>query len=256
MASFAPLEERCIRMRHPTPLVSLSVVSHGQGSMLHNLLGDLRSLSDLPHEILVTINIPEDTGFLAEFSDLPITVICNQAPKGFGANHNAAFGLSKGKFFSVVNPDIRAVGLRLRPLVATLENAPVGACAPTVLSAQGQREDNVRRFPTVTRMFSRVVLKRRAPDYVFGPDPMAVDWVAGMFVVFRRDAFEDVRGFDERFFMYLEDVDICRRLKRSGWATMVQPAVSVIHDAQRASHRSLRHLRWHMTSMARYLTGF
>jgi hypothetical protein len=62
-----------------------------------------------------------------------------------------------------------------------------------------------------------------------------------------------VGGFDERFYMYYEDVDICRRLWGQGWSIVLQPAAVVIHDAQRASHRRLRHMRWHAASALRYL---
>jgi N-acetylglucosaminyl-diphospho-decaprenol L-rhamnosyltransferase len=242
-------------MTSPTPLVSLSVVSHGQGHIVRHLLHDLRSLVDVTHEIILTINIPEDTGFLAEFADLPITLIRNAAAKGFGANHNAAFVRSAGACFAVVNPDIRAPGLRMQPLLETIATLRAGACAPAVHSPQGTLEDSARRFPSLSGLFSRTVLKRRGPDYCWTDEPQPVDWVAGMFVVFRREAFAQIGGFDERFFMYLEDVDICRRLLQRGWPTVVQPAVTVVHDARRASHRSLQHLRWHVTSVVRYLTG-
>jgi N-acetylglucosaminyl-diphospho-decaprenol L-rhamnosyltransferase len=74
-----------------------------------------------------------------------------------------------------------------------------------------------------------------------------------MFVAFDRDAFREVGGFDEGFFMYLEDADICRRLGEHGWATVYQSAWSVIHDAQRKSHRNLAHLRWYLSSALLFL---
>jgi GT2 family glycosyltransferase len=128
--------------------------------------------------------------------------------------------------------------------------------APVVLSGQGQVEDSVRHFPTFTRLARRVLLRQRNPDYRWDRTPIEVDWTAGMFVLFRPEAFRAVGGFDDRrFFMYFEDVDICARLWRRGWSVVLQPQVSVVHDAQRASHRSMKHLRWHLTSAARYLSG-
>ena len=76
-----------------------------------------------------------------------------------------------------------------------------------------------------------------------------------MFVLFRKEAWESVKGFDERYFMYFEDVDICRRLRRCGWEVKYDCRVTVQHDAQRASLRNLQHLRWHMRSALRYFTG-
>ena len=74
-----------------------------------------------------------------------------------------------------------------------------------------------------------------------------------MFILFRSEAYMQVKGFDERYFMYYEDADIGRRLARKGWKTMLEPNTTVIHDAQRASHRSIRHLQWHLKSMFRFL---
>lgn len=236
------------------PIVTLSIVSHGQGTLVAALLQDLLMLDDVAFEVVLTLNIPEDEAFLAAGRSLDLRVVRNPTPKGFGANHNAAFALARGRCFAVVNPDIRARGLKLAPLVELLDRG-AGACAPVVRSGDGHVEDSVRRFPTFGRLASRFVLKRRRPDYTWGDAPLQVDWAAGMFVVFSASAFERVGGFDERFFMYLEDADICRRLRRKGLPTMLQPAVNVVHDAQRASHRSLRHLQWHMTSALRYLTG-
>jgi len=128
----------------------------------------------------------------------------------------------------------------------------MGAVGPAIKSSQGVVQDNARRFPRVRSLLRRVVSGRRVSDYPVDGGPTAVDWLAGMFVIFRRDAFSQVGGFDERYFMYFEDVDICSRLWRSGWAVVFQPDTSIIHDAQRASHRQFRHLYWHLASAARY----
>jgi N-acetylglucosaminyl-diphospho-decaprenol L-rhamnosyltransferase len=237
------------------PTFSLSVVSHGQLPLIVPLLADLSRLRFRNFEVLITLNIPEDAAAIGH-RDFPLTVISNAEPKGFGANHNAAFARSRGSLFVVVNPDIRTPALDMQILASAFDNPRIGACAPKVLSTEGRVEDSARRFPTIASLFRRVLLDKKEPDYAFDNSPMLVDWVAGMFVVFRREAFSQARGFDAgRYFMYFEDVDICARLRRLGWEVRLQPATSVVHDAQRASHRDLRHLRWHVTSALRYLTG-
>ena len=75
-----------------------------------------------------------------------------------------------------------------------------------------------------------------------------------MFMLAKRDAFREVSGFDEGYFLYYEDIDLCRRLRRAGFDICLVPSARVIHDARRTSHRSLRYLRWHLASMCRYLT--
>lgn len=236
-----------------TPVVSLSIVSHGQGALVRELLCDLRTLaSDVPFEVIVTLNLPEDESFLEACGPLPLRVLRNTTVKGFGANHNAAFAVAQGSMFVVVNPDIRAQQLRLAPLLEVLNAPRVGACGPTILSHAGTPEDSPRRFPTLWRLAFRLLSRRRSPDYGTPAQPIEVDWVAGMFAAFCRDAFRDVGGFDEGFFMYMEDADICRRLRQHGWATYYQPGCSVVHQGQRKSHRKLAHLAWHAGSALRF----
>jgi N-acetylglucosaminyl-diphospho-decaprenol L-rhamnosyltransferase len=78
------------------------------------------------------------------------------------------------------------------------------------------------------------------------------DWLAGMFLLVRSDAFRASGGFDERYFMYSEDAELCLRLQLRGGRIRQVPAARVVHAAQRASRRSWQHFRWHVTSLLRY----
>lgn len=238
------------------PMLTLSVVSHGQGSLVERFLGDLaRGGLDCTYELVITLNMPEPEGFLRRWPELPIKVVRNPYPKGFGANHNAALGDSISEFVAVVNPDIRLTTNRLAPILDTLRQPGVGACGPAVYDPDGRLEDSARRFPTVVSLARKIVTGRSSPDYRWVDAPTEVDWLAGMFIVFPRQVFLAVQGFDERYFMYYEDADICRRLRRVGWSIWVAPRVVVIHAAQRRSHRDLRHLGWHVASATRFLLG-
>lgn len=234
---------------------TLSIVSHGQLKLVLDLLNDLDALPEKNFEVIVTLNLPEDDACFYDYS-FPLRVIKNVKPKGFGSNHNAAFNYSEGKFYVVVNPDVRINSLDFNELISPLSDPMVAAVAPLVLSPTGCVEDSARRFPTLLRFMRRVVFRQRNSDYVTGELPQQVDWVAGMFVLFRREIYHRLGGFDDRrFYMYLEDVDICRRLQKMGLKTFLVPRVQVIHMAQRASRRSLKHMRWHFISAFRYLTG-
>ncbi len=233
----------------------LSIVSHGQALLIRELLDDLARLPQRNFEVIVTINVPEDESpYIGH--QIPLRFIRNKMPKGFGGNHNAAFAKADCKFFCVVNPDIRIKSLDFQELLAPFEDQKVAAVAPVVLSNLGDIEDSARRFPTVLRFTKRLLFGRRDLDYEVGDSPVFVDWLAGMFVVFRSEAYRRVNGFDDhRFFMYLEDADICRRLHQNDLKVLLNPWVKVTHNAQRASRRNLKHMRWHALSAVRYLTG-
>jgi N-acetylglucosaminyl-diphospho-decaprenol L-rhamnosyltransferase len=235
--------------------LSLSVVSHGQPELISRLLSDLRYLAPTNVELFITVNIPENE---MNYNSLPFPtyIIRNKVPQGFGANHNAAFSLSSGYFFVVLNPDIRLYSFDVEKLIGPLRDPRVGALAPRVINGKGEVEDSIRFFPTLFKYIQRVILNQRNPDYLWGLRPFEVEWAAGMFLVFKKEAFESIKGFDSnRFFMYLEDVDICQRLRKSEWTVIANPDFTVTHDAQRASRKSLKHLRWHALSALRYLSG-
>lgn len=237
------------------PEVSLSIVSHGHGGMVAQLLGDLRALGWPPdaYEVLLTFNTPEDGRFVERFPDIPVRVTANPSALGFGANHNAAFQRARGRLFAVVNPDVRLPALDLAAWTAPLAEAGAGACAPLALDSAGRLQDNARRFPTLPQLAWRALTRRHRPGYDPRHGLQVVDWAAGYLLLLKREAFEQVGGFDERFFMYMEDVDLCDRLRRRGWKVLWDPSVAIVHDSQRASHRNWRHLVWHVRSALRYL---
>jgi GT2 family glycosyltransferase len=238
-------------MKQNNNRVVLSVVSHGQLKLIDALFSDLCGGLPSNFQVVLTINIPEDESVLSAYAGFPLTIIRNHAPKGFGENHNAAFRHVGSDIFVIVNPDIRIPAIDWDKLFDVFDDASVGACAPLVVAPNGHVEDSVRHFPTLVRLAARVLLRRRKPIEV--STSSVVDWVAGMFVAYRSTAYAHIGGFDERYFMYMEDADICRRLGRKGWKTIVKAEVSVVHAAQRASRRNFRHLKWHVGSAFRFL---
>lgn len=233
--------------------VSISVVSHFQMALVMPLLDDLaRHCRDSHFEVILTLNLDEKVPFVPDDFSYPIKIIRNPAPMGFGANHNQAFTHSAGKYFCVTNPDIRLKSNPFNPLLVCLEGPSMGVAAPLVLGIAGGVEDSARRFPSPLKILCKVFGGCRGPDYEINDAPIYPDWVGGMFMVFPRGVFEQLGGFDERYFLYYEDVDMCGRLRLSGYEVVVCPQAQVTHHAQRSSHRSFRYLRWHLTSMTRF----
>jgi GT2 family glycosyltransferase len=238
---------------------TLSVVSHGHGPLLHRLLRDLCSQEGIEHCLIaVTLNIESEQLDLTEYAQLQVKLIRNASPKGFGANHNAAFEHCQTPQFVVVNPDIRLPDrTALRRLLQSGGTARVGLRAPVVTNSAGLREDSVRGHLTPWSLIKRALGRDRAPLRLTIPAEKGSPffWLAGMFMVLDSQAFRAVGGFDERFFLYCEDYDLCARLYLSDYSVVLDETVSVIHDAQRDSHRSAKHLRWHLGSLIKVWTS-
>jgi hypothetical protein len=223
---------------------------------VNSLLGDLERLRPAGLSLLVTENIPDPVPLAVEGLHFPVGVLTNASPKGFGANHNAAFAHCATPMYCVVNPDIRLETDPFPPLCEVLSaGKEVGVVGPLVRNPSGAVEDSARRFPTLASLGRKLFERNTGPDYPAEGDPLAVDWIAGMFMIFRSEVFRSIGGFDERFFLYYEDVDLCRRLRGRGLTTVFHPGVSVTHDARRASRRDPRLMAIHAASALRYLTG-
>jgi GT2 family glycosyltransferase len=153
----------------------------------------------------------------------------------------------------VSNPDIRLRADPFPSLLDALADERAAVAGPLVRSPAGNVEDSARRFPTLLSLLARPFVGSRGPDYPTDRGPQGVDWVAGMFMLFRREAFEAVKGFDEAYFLYYEDVDICDRLREKGCKVVFCPAVEILHDARRGSRRNPVLAARHLKSALRFL---
>lgn len=235
------------------PEISVSIVSHGQGALVADLLADLAARCPTTAlEVLLTLNLPEALPFDPTQFPFPMQVITNATPLGFGANHNQAFARAAGDYFCVLNPDIRFSSDPFAPLRAALRDPSVGLAAPRVVNAAGAQEDSARRFPSPWGILMKALGLGRGEPHAVELHPVYPDWAAGMFLLLPAPRFAALGGFDTRYFLYYEDVDLSARLRLAGYRVVVTPAATVVHAAQRASHRKLRYLRWHLGSMLRF----
>jgi hypothetical protein len=236
------------------PELTISVVSHAQSRMVADLLSDISRYPDTCSllEVILTLNVDEKLQFDPDGYGYPITIIRNPVPKGFAANHNQAFARSSGRYFCVINPDVRIDADPYSALLACLKDTSIGVVAPLVHGESGVMEDSARLFPTPLKILCKALGGCQGSDYIVKDKIVYPDWVAGMFMLFRREVFEKLGGFDERYFLYYEDVDLCARLRLQGYQVALCPDASVVHHAHRSSHRDLKYMRWHLTSMLRF----
>lgn len=239
--------------------VTVSIVSHGHHRKLTPLLHDLARCPEVA-QLILTRNIPEPLPSMPEELRARTQVIDNLRARSFAANHNTAFSLSQSPYFAILNPDLR---LPENPFPALLRCSRMHTgllVSPGVLSPTGGVEDHARRFPTLWQLLNKLLrlVRGKKTDigryhYAVGDKPFFVDWVAGIFLLCPRETFRALGGFDERYPLYYEDVDLCVRAWQAGFAVAVCPQVAVIHEGQRASRRNLQYLKWHLQSVMRYL---
>lgn len=230
-------------------MISISVISHGHGQMVSNVVSQLLQFPEVS-EIFVIKNIPEKL-YLPPSEK--IILIENVKPAGFGHNHNYVFNFIKNSYFCPLNPDVIFDANPFPTLLKSASFFEADLVAPLILNSAGNIEDSARNFPSFRSLINKFIgevsceYESLACEEILYPD-----WIAGMFMLFRADTFRLLGGFDERYFLYYEDVDICTRLWANGFKLLVNSSVSVIHDARRTSHSSVRYASWHLASMFRY----
>ena len=235
--------------------VTLSVVSHRQNALANQLLDDVARHCAGRVAAVITLNAHDDVQLSAPPAAVPMEVVVNAQPRGFAANHNAAFARCRTPFFCIANPDIRLPADPFPPLIRSVADDRVGVAGPLVRNPAGGVEDSARRFPTPSILLRKLLSDRPAPDYPVDQGPVEVDWIAGMFMFFRSETFRALGGFDEAYFLYYEDVDLCRRLHREARTVIYDPACEVVHDARRASRRNPLFAHHHVASLFRYFLG-
>ena len=188
--------------------------------------------------------------------------------RGFAAGINRAARRTTSPLLVVLNPDVELRAPIVPTLAACLASHPNAAIVGgLVREADGRVQASARRFPDLSTAFggrtswlTRVLPRNPLTRRNLSPTNLEagcaeVDWVTGAFMMVRRDVFESLGGFDERFFMYWEDSDLCLRALKAGWKTMYEPRAEVIHFTGRASrhapmrsqlafHRSVFHYYW------------
>jgi N-acetylglucosaminyl-diphospho-decaprenol L-rhamnosyltransferase len=187
---------------------------------------------------------------------------------GYGAASNRGVAATMSQYVLVCNPDLEVPGDAVGALVAALDDDPGRALAgPLIRTPEGGRYPSARRFPSMTDAAGHALLGLFAPDNRFtrsyqrseldgvAAEVRTVDWVSGACFLVRRRAFEQVGGFDESYFMYAEDVDLCWRLGQAGWQVVYVPTAEVTHLQGRSTDRHpYRMILEHHRSLLRFAT--
>ena len=233
--------------------VSIILVNYRSREKTRKCLFSLKKadFSSISHEIIIVDNSEEDDfgdDFRHEFPD--VIFLRSETNVGMGSGNNLGAQRARGSFFLILNPDTMVrpnAILRLFDIMKDRED--IGIAGPKLLNPDGTLQYSCLRFPKVwTPILRRTILGRLAPHHLgrylmtdFDHQHMRdVDWMMGSCLLIRANWYRRVGGFDERFFMYFEDIDLCRRAWREGLRVVYCPDAQVVHDHARGSARA----RW------------
>lgn len=248
--------------------LSVVVVSWNVRELLLRCLASVYAQlgDDREGEVFVVDNASGDGSAEAVATTFPRTnLIVNVENVGFVRANNQALARCRGRYVLLLNPDTVVGEGALARLVDAADADPrVAAAGPMLLYPDGAVQPSRRRFPTLgTALVESTVLQRlpigaglRRRFYVADrphDEEQDVDWLVGACLLVRRAAIEQVGLLDERFFMYSEELDWCRRLRQAGWRVRYVPTAKVVHYEARSSEQVpvARHVHFH-ESRCRY----
>jgi hypothetical protein len=183
-------------------------------------------------------NASEDASAEAVRAHFPeVRLIAQEFRAGFGANHNTVIRATSGRYVYVLNEDTTSDDWGFARLVGEMDSHPrVAALGPRLVYPDGRHQRSAWRFPTPTvSLLGLPTLGRVGINQSSGTRPRSVDWVAGAAMFLRREALDDIGLFDEGFFMYFEEVDLCFRLRQAGWDVRYFPRATVVHHESQGS---------------------
>jgi len=222
-------------------LVSIVVVSWNTKALLRECVAStLADATDLDGqvEIIVVDNASSDGSVEMLQSEFPtVRVIRNESNRGFASATNQGLQAGRGTHLMLLNPDTRVTRGSLRAMVSFLESHPrAGTVGPRLVGAQGEHQVSCFPLPTLAKELwrlyhlDRLYVLASYPSSRFRDDlPQQVESIQGACMLLRREALAQTGLLDERFFIYTEEIDLCRRLLDAGWEIFFVPAAVIVH---------------------------
>jgi GT2 family glycosyltransferase len=230
-------------------MFSIIIVNYNTKELIKNCINSiLINCENNDFEIIVVDNDSRDGSIemlQEEFSD-KIKLIANASNEGFGVANNQGAKIVKGEFLFFLNSDTIMKNNILSELEKIfIENKGIGTVAPKLLLEDESEQPFAFGFyPKILNVIFEKF--KRAPKYL--NKPFEVEWVSGAALIIRREIFKKLGGFDENFFMYFEDIDLCKRVKELGFKVIVCPELSLTHLCGKSISRFVKRKSYYYKS--------
>lgn len=218
----------------------ISVINHNHDSMICSNTTLIQLASE--HTVILKSNTPATRELQTYCSNNNITLVQGNRTKGFGANNNEIFhyaqnrlGMGNNDHFLVLNPDIEVDSFTVNHLLRSAKESDSSISTINLYRDKNFSiyDNSIRHFPTALAPI-KTLLKINRSDYydkdnITNPTP--IEWAAGSFLLFKYEVFNQLGGFNEKYFMYFEDVDICKRAQELGYSIYYFPQYKAVHLA-------------------------
>ncbi|MEC6909373.1 glycosyltransferase family 2 protein [Photobacterium piscicola] len=244
-------------------MIFLSIINHHHDQMIID--NKELALISKKYNIVIKSNTKASTALINYTNKYNIQLIDESYGLGFGCNNNYIFSylqntkqISNKDYFLVINPDVTITLDELQKLEKNVNKTTSDIYTIDLYHdiSFTQPELSIKKFPTILGPIMGLISKTTRNDAYNKSKitkPTIIDWAAGSFLLFTKSAYETLNGFDGKYFMYFEDVDICRRAKQKKMHLMYLPNIKAIHKGAFNNRNILsKHFRWYLKSYLRY----
>lgn len=231
--------------------LSIIIVNYNGEHYLENCLKSIEKYCDaINFEIVIVDNNSSDNSVDVLKEKYPkITLIESKENLGFAGGNNLAVKRSKGKNILLLNNDTVLLE-DIKPALATLGQRDVGVVGIKMLDGNKKYTPSVGRFPTVLKLLKFSFLEEKRPAFITGnflENTIEVDWVTGAFLLTKRELWDNVNGLDETYFMYVEDVDFCKKISKLNKKVLFLSNLSYVHYVGFNSAREIKLIEGYKT---------
>lgn len=225
-----------------TPVVSFLIVNYKVGDLVHQSIQSIEKHVKTPYEIIVFDNASNDgsvEGLIGQYDHT--RVIASDKNLGFGAGNNQAYKYSRGEFIFLLNPDTILFDDSVDRMVEFMKtDEETGLVSPRLLYEDGTLQRSIRKFYSYfgslmdNRFMNPVIAKfpqitEWLPGLLNHNQSQYIDWAKGAALLIRREVIDEIGLFDEQFFIYGEEMDLCYRIGEAGWDKVYLNSCGIIH---------------------------
>ena len=232
--------------------ISIIILNYKSEHHLENCIASLqKNLFGISHEIIIINNDSASIKVLAPTENLHI--INNKKNDGFAKACNKGAAIAHGKILLFLNPDTKLLSGNVMDLIMAFHDPSVGVVSPQLITTWGEvQEWSVGYELTLAEILRNNLGFVRSKKLWKKDVATQPDWTSGAALAITKDLFEEIEGFDEKFFMYFEDVDLCKRVREKSLKIITLPTIKVLHLCGQSSSSATQQKNYYYASQDYY----